>query len=39
MIDKILFQHPLEETYLQHIKDSGFFLDEVMDNYKNFEEK
>lgn len=39
MIDKFLYQHPLEETYLKHIKDSGFFLEEIIDNYKNFEEK
>lgn len=39
MIDKNLFIHPLELEAFEELRDSTYFDEEVMDYYKNFDEK
>ncbi|MDF2544647.1 MAG: hypothetical protein K0S47_4365 [Herbinix sp.] len=39
MIDKKLFIHPLEESLLEELKNNTYFSEEIIDNYKNYDEK
>lgn len=39
MIDKNLYIHPLEEELYKEMMDSTYFSEEIMDYYKNFDEK